>query len=369
MQTLKQIRQQSRDNVVAALQSRPGQGPMGPMIPNNLTRGLSESNAGLAFSSLLYLYYVAKQLMPDTATDWLTRHADIWLKDYGGGQKSATFASGTISATGTAGTIIPAGQQLVSNAFNGQGYQTTKQVTLGLLPVSVQIQALLAGSFGNLDSGMVLTWRPSVSGCDFTAAVVSLDGGTDQETLEELRARVLQRVRNPPMGGASSDYVLWAGAVPGVTRAWCSPGEMGIGTVTVRFMMDDLRASTGGFPNSADVATVQAYMDSHRPVTAIDVFAVAPIPEPVSFTLSNMNTKDSGVMANVTKSVTKKLFDLAAPASSSNGVPLPAQTIYREWISAAVNDSVGIDYFDLTMVDHVMPYPGSIGTMGSILLA
>ena len=369
MPTLKQLRQQTRDSVIAALQSRPGQGPVGPILPNSLTRVCADSNAGLAFSTLLYLYYVANQLMPDTATDWLTRHADIWLKDYGGGQKSATFASGTISATGTAGRIIPVGQRLLSSSFNGQSYQTLAQGTLGLLPVSIMVQALIAGASGNLDAGTILAWDSGVSGSDPTAAVVSLTGGTDQETLEELRARVLQRIRNPPMGGDASDYVLWACSIPGVTRAWCSPGEMGIGTVTVRFMMDDLRVSTGGFPNTIDVAAVQAYIDSKRPVTAIDVFVVAPIPEPVSFTLSHLNTKDAGSMANIAKSVSQMLFDNAAPASAANGISLPAQTIYREWVSAAVNASVGIDYFDLTMVDHVMPYPGSIGTLGSILLA
>ena len=81
-----------------------------------------------------------------------------------------------------------------------------------------------------------------------------LDGGTDEETDEELRARVLRRIRQPPMGGDAYDYVAWALAVPGVTRAWCSPLEMGIGTVTVRFMMDDLRADNDGFPIADDIA-------------------------------------------------------------------------------------------------------------------
>jgi uncharacterized phage protein gp47/JayE len=81
--------------------------------------------------------------------------------------------------------------------------------------------------------------------------VVQLTGGTDQETDDELRLRVLTRIRQPPMGGDADDYVAWALAVPGVTRAWCSPLEMGIGTVTVRVMCDDLRATgdpmTNGF--------------------------------------------------------------------------------------------------------------------------
>ena len=38
------------------------------------------------------------------------------------------------------------------------------------------------------------------------------------------------------------------------TRAWCRPLEMGIGTVTVRVMFDELRADDDGFPSYEDLA-------------------------------------------------------------------------------------------------------------------
>src|SRR6478736_4591283 len=87
-----------------------------------------------------------------------------------------------------------------------------------------------------------------------------MTGGADTETDDQLRARVLFRIQQPPMGGDANDYVAWALAVPGVTRAWCSPLEMGMGTVTVRFMMDELRASNGGFPLGEDIETVSDYL-------------------------------------------------------------------------------------------------------------
>ena len=73
--------------------------------------------------------------------------------------------------------------------------------------------------------------------------MLEVTGGTDAETDDQLRARILHRIQNPPMGGAQADYVTWALAVPGVTRAWAA-SEQGIGTMTVRFLMDDLRAVT-----------------------------------------------------------------------------------------------------------------------------
>ena len=69
------------------------------------------------------------------------------------------------------------------------------------------------------------------------------------------------------MGGAAYDYEAWALAVPGVTRAWATP-EQGTGTITVRFLMDDLRADDDGWPTPADIETVATYIDLKRPVTA-----------------------------------------------------------------------------------------------------
>ena len=76
-------------------------------------------------------------------------------------------------------------------------------------------------------------------------------------------ARLLLRIRRPPHGGARHDYVGWAldkeSHGLAVTRAWDYGLELGLGTVTVRFMMDDAYAD--GIPLAADVTTVQTYID------------------------------------------------------------------------------------------------------------
>src|SRR4029077_19696830 len=115
------------------------------------------------------------------------------------------------------------------------------------------------------------------------AVVVRIDGGTDTETDEQLRSRILHRIRNPPMGGAIADYVTWALAVPGVTRAWAAP-EQGVGTITVRFLMDDLRADDDGWPTSNDLQIVDDYIDKMRPVTVKDSYVLAPIKQFIDVT-------------------------------------------------------------------------------------
>ena len=108
-------------------------------------------------------------------------------------------------------------------------------------------------------------------------------GTPDAESDAALQARVLQRMRQPPHGGAGADYVRWALEVPGISQAWVSPGEMGLGTVTLRIAADD--ADHGPIPTASEVEAVAAHIDNRagtsgsfegRPVTA-QLFVVAPL--------------------------------------------------------------------------------------------
>jgi len=205
-----------------------------------------------------------------------------------------------------------------------------------------------------------------------SASVVSLSGGTDTETDGQLQYRLLLRLANPPMGGDATDYVQWALAVPGVTRAWASPQEMGIGTMTVRFMMDSLRATNGGFPISSDITSVANYIDSVRPVTVRDMFVEAPVPNPINFEVANLVNNNPTTWANIQSSIIALLLDKAAPASSVNGVSVPPQTIYVAWVSDAILNAGGVESFDLFDIngnqlgDFVMPNNGSMASIGTI---
>jgi uncharacterized phage protein gp47/JayE len=258
-------------------------------------------------------------------------------------------------------------------ASPGIVFQTTADVTLGSGATVAPVVALTAGAAGNLAAGAGFGITTAVAGLDGTATVVAISGGADAENDDDLRARVLFRIQQPPMGGDADDYVRWALEVPGVRRAWCSPNEMGIGTVTVRFMMDDLRATsdptTSGFPTSDDIAAVQAHLDGKRPVAVKDFFVVAPVPEPVSFTIANLSPDSSATRAAIAANVAKMLAQRAAPAYALNGVGQPAQTIFAAWVSEAVLQSSGVVSFDLTMSDHVMPNSGAMAVPGTITYA
>ena len=309
--------------------------------------------------TLQYIDWLSLQLLPDTAeTEWLDRHGDIWLVNSDGtvGRKSATLADGTVTVTGNGGTVLPMSTQMTASAT--VTYETTEQITIAAnAPTTVTVRALTPGTIGNQVEGAALTLLNPPAGVDGGATVVTLENGTDVETDDQLRARILQRIRNPPMGGAIADYEAWALAVPGVTRAWAAP-EQGIGTITVRFLMDDLRASDDGWPTPDDVETVAAYIDSKRPVTVKDCYVLAPIKEFIDITIGNLVPNTTEAQAEIEASIQAMLFAQAAPG----------QTIYAAWVSYAIMSAPSVQSFQLiTTADYVMPNLGSMAVLETIL--
>jgi uncharacterized phage protein gp47/JayE len=361
--TIQDLRTLNRANVTALLRS-------GPIIPNSVLRIIADANAGMAYLTLLYLNWLSDQLLPDTAEDeWLVRFANIW----GVSVASSTFASGTVYVSGINGVVIPYGAQITGTSNSVTGGQTTvifqvaAQTTIGVLPTPVPVVALTAGETG-LVVGNSLSFSQGIAGINGSPTIAAFTDGINGDTEDEIRANVLRRIRMPPMGGDGDDYVSWVMALPGVTRAWCSPQELGIGTVTLRFMMDEVQASSGGFPTQDQVNAVQTAIDVVRPVTVKDFYVVAPLPWPINFTLTKLVNDDSGTVTNLEKSVTSMLLIKAAPASARMGVPQAPTTIYATWVSDAVSQAAGVDEFDITMSDAVPPNNGSLAVLGTVTL-
>src|SRR6516164_1850499 len=349
--TLRDVRSTIRDAITGRL---PG---ADANVPNSVLRVLSDAMGALCHLTLQYIDWLALQLLPDTAeTEWLDRHGHIWLVNADGstGRKLATQAAGTASFAGAIGTIVPSGTQL--GYGTGISYQTLSQITIGSAPSPVAIQALDPGAAGNLDAGTALSMQTPVAGVT-GVTVVSLEGGTDDETDDELRARILKRIREPPMGGDATDYEQWALAVPGVTRAWSFPQEMGVGTMTLRFMMDDLRRDYGGFPQPDDVAAVAEYIDTVRPVTVKDMFVVAPIPYPVNIRISYLDIDNMSTHGAIEASLLAGFYNRQKPGT----------TWFRAWSDQGILNAAGVNAYDLVANDVPMPSNGYLAVLGDIV--
>src|SRR5262252_2280579 len=182
--TLRDVRSTVRDSIRGSL---PG---ADASVPNSVLRVLSDAMGALCHLVLQYIDWLALQLLPDTAeTEWLDRHANIWLTnaDFTTGRKVATLAEGSVTFTGIVDTVIPLGTQLESDTTT---YETIQQATIGITATEVLVRAIDAGVNGNLNSGDRIALSNPLTGVDGAVTIVKMEGGVDQETDDELRVRV-----------------------------------------------------------------------------------------------------------------------------------------------------------------------------------
>lgn len=294
-----------------------------------------------------FIDYVAEQILPDTAgAESLDRHGSIW----GVVRKAASKAVGTVTLTTTVGAAVPSGAELVH--ASGLTFVVTAGVTATGTSTAVATEATAAGAAGNLAAGEPLTLISPIVGVQSVGASGTLAGGADVESDDALRARILDRIRQPPHGGADFDYRAWALEVAGVTRAWVLPQHFGVGTVGITFVMDD-RADI--VPTAGDVSLVQAHIDEVRPVTA-DAQVFAPGTLAVDLTVE-VSPDTPEVRAAIEAEVDDFLRREAAPGG----------TIYLSRLREAVSQAAGETHHEMTAPTANIVLPaGTIAILGTI---
>lgn len=321
----------------------------GARLRRALTTVLGRVLAGATHGLYGHQEWIARQVIMDTCDDpVLTRWASIFRVP----RKPANVSQGPIIVVGADQSVVPA-QSLLQRA-DGWEYITQADVTVVNGSASCAVTSASPGEDANAVAGTVLTFVVPLNGISATATVdtAGLTGGADLEDPTAWRGRLLDRIQTPPQGGADADYEAWALSVPGVTRAWVYPMELGPGTVTVRFVRDN---DADPIPTAAEATVVQDYIDSVRPVTS-EVYVVAPIASPVDFTiLLNPNSPETQA------AVQAELADLFRRESEPGG------TLLFSHMNEAVAIAVG-------EVDHVISQPsanvvsptGLMATLGTI---
>jgi uncharacterized phage protein gp47/JayE len=311
--------------------------------------GVIARTFGLAlFDAHLHQAYLAQQLLPDTATEWLERHADVW----GIARIAATQAAGTVTFAGTNGTSIPAGTEL--RAPSGLIATTLATVVVASGTTSVAVRMAAPGAAGNAVAGVVLALVAPIAGLtpqSATVAIGGLTGGAEAEADEALRARLLARIRQPPMGGTAADYIAWAKrASAEVAQVAVLPNHVGPGTVGVVVAMAGARA-----PTSPEIAAIAASIELDRPVTA-SVTVLACVPTPVAFTITV--TPDTAA----TRAAVTAALDAFFAREAAIGAVMPRSRI-SEAISAAAGE---YSHVLVAPAADVAPTPLQLPTRGTI---
>ncbi|WP_342537367.1 baseplate J/gp47 family protein [Sporosarcina sp. FSL K6-3508] len=138
--------------------------------------------------------------------------------------------------------------------------------------VTVQAVAEFPGEKGNIPTYSDMTC------VDLPEAIITnpieFQGGVDRESDDELKSRVLLKVRKPITSGNIYHYELWARQVPGISQARVTPLWDGPGTVKVTVINSEGRA-----PTEEQVQAVADHIEKERPIGAtVTVVAIKEVP-------------------------------------------------------------------------------------------
>ena len=198
---------------------------------------------------------------------------------YGIPHKDSQATTISIGLTGNDGAVMTTGQQFRGDN-NGLVYVILSTVEIAAGVVSVDALCLAAGIVGNLLNGDTLTILQPVPGFENQATVTAtVVEGEDQESIEDYRARISEREKRKPQGGALVDYIAWAKEVAGVTRAFVyghrEESVIPPGYVRVYPLTDD--DVSGRVPSSAKLLEIHDYIDdpARAPLQVVEIDVLA----------------------------------------------------------------------------------------------
>ena len=196
---------------------------------------------------------------------------DAKLAEVGMSRIAATYSTGNVTFTGTAGTVILNGTQVKSDLliFTVESSGTIPNGGTITLPAVCNV----AGTAGNVPVGAINALVVSSSGITSVTNSEAFTGGYEEETDAEARARYLSSAKRPATSGNKYHYEEWAKeASTGVGDVKCiplwdndnthTPGSV-VGNVTVLILDKNL------MPPAVDselIETVSAHIENERPI-------------------------------------------------------------------------------------------------------
>ena len=214
--------------------------------------------------------WVLDQSFPQTAQGkYLDYHAETRALTRLPAAKAAGVLRFSAPSAAVTDYEIEAGS--VAMTTGGVRFETTEKATLqkGETYVDVPARAVEAGANGNAIAGAVhvmAVYPVGITRCENPEA---FSGGSDEESDEKLRERVLESYRRLPNGANAAFYEQEALRFPNVAAAKAVGRARGIGTV-------DVYVSThGGAPEEELLGEISAALQKKREI-AVDVAVKVP---------------------------------------------------------------------------------------------
>lgn len=192
--------------------------------------------AGEIYSSLVNMEWLKRQMFASTAQG---EYLDLHAQARGLVRRKASCAQGSVifsvSEPAVADINIPAGTVVATNEETPLRFETTQAavIPVGAISVHAPIKAMDTGRKYNVSAGKItvmVTMSASVESVTNPDECIS---GTDTESDESLRARIIESYRFASNGTNCAYYKTVAMQVDGVAGAGIVPRGRGAGTVDV----------------------------------------------------------------------------------------------------------------------------------------
>lgn len=209
------------------------------------------------------LYYeaefVTSQSMPQTASG---KSLDGFAAMRGLERSTAAAAKGKIRFYAAEGVTASVEAGTRCQTENGVEYETTAGGTVSTDTWYCDLPAVAVntGSAGNTPAGTVTVMMLPPKGIAKCRNMVAFTGGSDPESDEELRKRLLDSYKSMINGGNAAYYKALALSCEGIVAAQVVPKSRGIGTVDVYV------AQSNGPASTVRCNAVQAVMEENREI-------------------------------------------------------------------------------------------------------
>lgn len=276
-------------------------GQKSPLLPKAFLRVSSRALGGALALMYRLIRWTYEQIFPATAdSDALVRMA----AQYGLSPTPSVPAILDIQIVGTPGAQAPGGT--VWRGGNGLTYIQRSLAEVGISGVTTaRVECLEGGALGSLGIGNTLEAATPAAGIDGASVLEIAVEGEDEETTEQFRARVLQRIAGQPQGGSAADYVKWATEIPGIVRAFAF--RTNAGEVTVY----PLQATEGPsrVPSASKRAEVLSYVSNpaRRPLCA-NVLVAAMTERTVDITITTIAPGDAQTKSSIQAELERYLY-------------------------------------------------------------
>jgi uncharacterized phage protein gp47/JayE len=293
-----------------------------------------------------------------TEGEWL----DKCVATFGLTRKPAVKATGQVTFTGPEGTVIPAGTRLVTGGVEPIYFVTIAEATITGGTATVSAEAEEGGAKGNVAAGEItsLAVGESLFGVVSVTNPQPFDGGADEESDDDLRARFFDRVRRPATSGNANHYRQWALEVPGVGDAKVYPVANGPKTVKVVLLDTEKTA-----PAQSIIDAVAAHIEEERPINAdVEVVGATEVPINISATLTLAAGKTlADAQTEIEAAVTDYLKSLAF---------VDPIVRYSKIASLILDAPSVIDYANLTVnggTSNITIADDSVAVLGTVTLS